>query len=251
VRVLLVRVLLVTVVALLLPAGAAAQEGHRAGLIIVHGDGRVVQQCVSFSEESISGYELLQRGNLALSVEAGGFGATVCSIDGEGCSYPAESCFCRCQGTPCVYWSYWRLQADGAWRYQPLGAGNTQVANGDVEAWRWAEGSTRSAVEPPAARFEDICAAPPLGEMAVETEVTTGTPAATAQTAIAAPQTGAGQTGAGQTSARQTSAAGAGAGDAVIPSPAPALTPSLILLGAGALVLPAAALLVWALLRRK
>ena len=76
-------------VVLLLPAGASAQEGNRAGLIVVHGDGRVVRQCVTFAEERISGYELLQRGNLPFSVEAGGFGATVCSIDGEGCNYPA------------------------------------------------------------------------------------------------------------------------------------------------------------------
>ena len=159
---------------------------------------------------------------MALSIEAGGFGATVCSIDNEGCSYPAESCFCRCQGTPCVYWSYWRLQPDGSWRYQPLGADNMQVSNGDVEAWRWAEGTTRSAVEPPAAGFEDICAATgQAGEVVTLTEVMTGT------------------------EIEETP------GDEVTLSPSHPLTPSLLLLGAGALILPGAVLLLWALSRRK
>jgi hypothetical protein len=145
---------------ILLPGVAVAQEENRAGLVIVYGDGHVEQQCVAFAEESITGYDLLQRSDLPLSIEAGAIGPTVCRIGNEGCSYPQESCFCRCQGNPCVYWSYWRLQGNGAWRYQSLGAGNTEVRAGDVEGWRWAEGTTNDAEEPPVVTFAGVCGQP-------------------------------------------------------------------------------------------
>lgn len=151
------RRLLVVVLLVLLPGAARAQDQNQAGLVVVFGDGRIEQQCVAFTEESISGYELLQRSGLPLSVEAGAIGPTVCSIDKEGCSFPAESCFCRCQGSPCIYWSYWRLEDGGTWHYQSLGAGNTKVRSGDVEGWHWAAGTTQKAEEPPVASFADIC----------------------------------------------------------------------------------------------
>ncbi len=81
---------------LLIASRAQAQDGARAGVIVVHGDGSVTQQCVRFDEESISGYELLKRAGLTLGVEASSTGASVCSIDGEGCNFPQESCFCKC-----------------------------------------------------------------------------------------------------------------------------------------------------------
>jgi hypothetical protein len=237
---------LVLLLLLLVPSTVRAQEENRAGLVIVHGDGRVVQQCVFFAEESISGYELLQRAGGALSVEAGAMGATVCSIDGEGCSYPAEACFCRCQGSPCVYWSYWRLQAGGGWRYQPLGAGNTRVQDGDVEAWRWAEGTTQKAPEPPPATFDDICApvvqasaSQPTAETvqarSAPAEQTPPAPGAPVETSTAAP-TPALATAAGAP-AQESQAAGQ-------------LGPGVWLLLAGAVALPAAVLLAWALMRR-
>lgn len=146
---------------------AYAQEENRAGLVVVHGDGTVVEHCVAFAEESISGYELLQRAGLALSVEAGATGATLCSIDGEGCSYPAEACFCQCQGSPCVYWSYWRMTEEG-WFYQVLGAGNARVKDGDVEGWHWAAGTTRNAEAPPPVTFAELCPNPaPAEEMTI------------------------------------------------------------------------------------
>ena len=152
--------LFVVALLVLLPGVARAQDENQAGLVVVFGDGRVERQCVAFAEDTITGYDLLQRSGLPLSVEAGAIGPTVCSIDKEGCSFPAESCFCRCQSSPCIYWSYWRLETEGSWRYQSLGAGNTKVRNGDVEGWRWAAGTPQDAEEPPAVSFADICGDP-------------------------------------------------------------------------------------------
>jgi hypothetical protein len=137
---------------------------------VVHEDG-VVQRCVAFREEHISGYDVLERSGLALIPMAGGaLGISICSIDHHGCNYPAEDCFCRCQGTPCVYWSYWHL-VDGEWQYSSLGAASHRVRNGDVEGWVWSEGEyARSGQQPPKVRFEDICNAAPSNEQAVERE---------------------------------------------------------------------------------
>jgi hypothetical protein len=176
------RLLLLVALLVLLPGVARAQDENRAGLVIVFGDGRVERQCVTFAEDTITGYQLLQRAGLPLSVEAGAIGPTVCSIDKEGCSFPAESCFCRCQGSPCIYWSYWRLQEDGAWRYQALGAGNTKVRSGDVEGWRWAAGTTQDAEEPPAVSYTEICGEPSPQVVAAASPLT----AAAAQSAASA-----------------------------------------------------------------
>lgn len=152
---------------------AAAQEESRAGLVIVHGDGSVLTKCVDFTGASISGADLLVRSGLDLSMEAGGVGATICRLDGEGCNYPENSCFCQCEGSPCIYWSYWRLTGD-AWQYSNIGAGNSIVRSGDVDGWRWGEGTVVKAEAPPGIAFEDICMAD--AAIPVTATVVTATP---------------------------------------------------------------------------
>lgn len=134
-------------------------EPNRAGLVVVKGDGEVISRCVEFSEESISGYDLIAASGVAFSSEAAAMGATICSLDGEGCSSPQESCFCQCKSSPCVYWSYWLHEEDG-WSYSNLGAANQRVRNGELQGWVWGAGTSGSAPEPPEMRFADVCAAP-------------------------------------------------------------------------------------------
>jgi hypothetical protein len=241
----------------LLPAPVAAQEENQAGLVVVYGDGRVVQQCVRFAEETISGYDLLRRSGLPSSVEAGAIGPTVCSIGGEGCSFPQESCFCRCQGSPCVYWSYWRLEAGGGWRYQALGAGNTLVADGDVEGWHWAEGTTRDAAAPPSVTFAEICRAAAPGSTAAGAVTAAAivtaadappTEARTPAEAGALPAVGKAADPASAVSGSEPeNRPAAEVGEAVV---APAAGSGIWLLLGGVVVVPAVVLLVWALLRK-
>jgi len=153
-------VALVLVLVLVTFAGATphtqAQGPHRVALVVVY-EGKTIKKCISFSEEQITGYDVLERSGLALIPMASGMGIAICSIDNHGCNYPAEDCFCRCQGSPCVYWSYWHLK-DGGWQYSSLGASNYWVRDGDVEGWVWGKGEYgRSGSKPPNVRFEDIC----------------------------------------------------------------------------------------------
>ena len=99
----------------------------------------VVSRCVTFSEDSISGITALQRAGLAPVVRSfSGTGGAVCGLNGLGC--PADSSCLTCQAPN--YWAYYRADnGAGGFSYSPVGAGSTQVTDGDVEGWRWGSGA--------------------------------------------------------------------------------------------------------------
>jgi hypothetical protein len=163
-RILISSLLLIVVLAA--PIHAQQPDPHRAGLVVVHGDGSVVSACVAFSEESISGVELLRRSGLEVTLDAyGGLGYGVCAIGDEGCS-AGQDCFCQCRSDPCAYWVYSHRNPDGSWAISGTGANGWQVRDGDVDGWVWGDGSAA----PPVITFEQVCppdAAPPATPMAV------------------------------------------------------------------------------------
>jgi hypothetical protein len=136
-----------------------AQDPNRVGLVVVDGD-RVVRRCLEFNEAELSGYEVLERSGLELKVNvASSVDVAICRIDGQGCNYPAEDCFCQCQGSPCRFWLYWHL-SDGQWQLSEVSAANYKVSHGDVEGWVWGESTPDGGGEaPPPSRFEEICVA--------------------------------------------------------------------------------------------
>jgi hypothetical protein len=125
--------------ALLIGSPAAGRELHHAGLVVRHGDGRIVYAYVAFSEETISGVELLRRSGVSLvTVGFGGLGEGVCTIDGEGC--PAGDCrkrVCQGSGEDAPFWQYFRQRSPGDWVSLSLGASATKVHDGDVDGWSW------------------------------------------------------------------------------------------------------------------
>lgn len=167
-------------------AAPAAQRGpNRAGLVVQWGDGRVATACVAFEEPSISGLQLLQRAKLEVAAEPGAGNAAVCKIEQEGCAFPAEPCFCQCQGgEDCRYWVYWHLTGQG-WQYSDIGAGSYQVSPGGVEGWAWGNGTVQQGPAPPVRQFDEVCAvpetntSPPATDRASETLAPTAPPIAT------------------------------------------------------------------------
>jgi hypothetical protein len=117
----------------------AGEEMHHAGLVVRHGDGRIVYAYVAFSEESISGVELLRRSGISLvTIGFGGLGEGVCTIDGEGC--PASDCrkrVCQGSGDDAPFWQYFRQRSPGEWVSLSLGASATSVRDGDIDGWSW------------------------------------------------------------------------------------------------------------------
>ena len=143
-----------------------AQALNRAALVVSYGEGKDVGVCVSFSEEEITGYELLQRSGLTMESEpSGGFGEAVCLINGTGCDIPQQKCFCECQGAECSYWSYWRLE-QGAWTYSQQGSSLTTIRDGSADAWVWGSGTLNQSADrrPPDVTFGQVCTAAETSE---------------------------------------------------------------------------------------
>jgi len=117
----------------------ATDSVNVAGLMIDYGDGRVAYALVPFSEESLSGVELLRRSGLPLvTVPFGGLGEGVCSIDAVGCDPGAcRRRLCQSADRESPFWQYLRQTEGGAWSPAVLGASQASVENGDVDAWAW------------------------------------------------------------------------------------------------------------------
>ena len=171
-----------------LPGATMADEPNQAGLIIEFGDGHVETRCIPFDEEEITGADLLLTySGLDMVIDASsGMGITVCQLEGEGCAYPSEHCFCQCMGGgACAYWNYfYREPGSSEWNYSALGAVLRKVRHGSVEAWVWGNGTTPPSFE---GSFASICAAP-TADPAASTEPTASTePVPTEPAATVAP----------------------------------------------------------------
>jgi hypothetical protein len=136
------------------PGSQPVENVNLAGLVVTFGDGEVAYAIVPFTESSISGFELLDRSGLALlSIEFGGLGQGVCAIEETGCDPTA----CRvrvCQtGDPdSAFWQYAQQRGDGSWSPSPLGASNSEVIDGGIDAWSWSS----DPADPGAITLDDI-----------------------------------------------------------------------------------------------
>ena len=185
----IMSLLLLACVLVLWPPLRLAAEGpkpHQAALIVEYGDGRVDTRCVSFSEEKITGVDLLSRSGLAVGFGQGAIGIQVCKVGDTGCDVTSQPCFCQCLTADCHYWTYftWR---DGAWVYSQVGAGQRQLADGDADAWVWGNGKQGPSLSP-----EGICSGQ-VAEQAASATATVAEPTPVAEaatvTATAAPET--------------------------------------------------------------
>lgn len=139
---------------------ASAQTQNRAGLVVAFANGTVETRCVTFGEPSITGYELMRRSGLPFSAQVSGLGAAMCKIGDEGCSYPAQSCFCKCENpaSGCGYWIYGQWSG-AAWRYAGVGAVARTVTDGQVDGWVWdVVSADAAAVRLPPVSLAQICA---------------------------------------------------------------------------------------------
>jgi len=136
---------------------------HQAGLAVFPGDGNVYTACVSFTEDIITGFDLLQRSGLKIETATNpSQGTAVCSIEGVGCQ--SNDCFCNMPD----YWSFWQY-IDAEWAYSAVGSDQSPVIDGDVNAWSWGAG------DPPAMiSYQNICEGVPF---VLPTTIPTSVPA--------------------------------------------------------------------------
>ncbi len=175
---------------------ASAQTQNRAGLVVAFANGAVETRCVTFSEPSITGYELMRRSGLPFSAQVSGLGAAMCKIGDEGCSYPAQSCFCKCENpaSGCGYWIYGQWSG-AAWRYAGVGAVARTVTDGQVDGWVWdVVSADAAAVRLPPVSLAQICApqaapTPSAPTVSAPTRAVVTTPLSTRAPATLAPPT--------------------------------------------------------------
>ena len=161
---LLVTALLMTTTLVFQPVHAQQPYPHHAGIVIRFGDGHVRTACVDLGDDGqATGEEVLRAAGVSVVMEYSGMGGIVCKIDGEGCNFPDQPCFCQCTlnpGEPCVYWIYYYLEG-GNWQYSGMGATGHTVHSGEVEGWAWGEGTMAGGeVKPPVMSFDQICVPP-------------------------------------------------------------------------------------------
>lgn len=123
-----------------MPAASATEPVHVAGLIVDYGGGEMTYAWVPFTEEEISGVDLLEKSGLSvLTVGFGGMGDAVCKIVRTGCDVSAcRLRLCQTADHSSPFWQYLRLGPDGKWTKQPLGGSSSKVRDGAIDAWVWA-----------------------------------------------------------------------------------------------------------------
>jgi hypothetical protein len=104
-----------------------------------HGDGGITYALVAFPEVEISGMELLRRSGISLiTVNFGGLGEAVCTLEGEGCGVgDCRKRVCQTGDPNSPFWQYFRQASPGEWVALPLGVSSSKVHDGDVDGWSW------------------------------------------------------------------------------------------------------------------
>lgn len=139
-----------------------ASGAGRAALIVVGADGLTRQACVTLEGGEATGRQLLEGAGFPVVLDdRNAMGALVCSIDGQGCDYPAEACFCQCEQLgSCTYWAYFVRTPPGDWTYSALGVSAQPVRSGEVHTWIWLDASktgTDAVGLLPDVGFDQVC----------------------------------------------------------------------------------------------
>jgi hypothetical protein len=155
-------IFLLSIIALLFFAvktpGLAQDENAQVGVVIKSEGGQTNTYCVTLPADKNTGLDALEATKLDASIQRGPLGASVCRLENVGCTIPAESCFCKCQGSKCNYWAYY-YQEDGKWKYSSVSSTARKLKTGAVEGWLWNENSATPANALPDVTFEAICSA--------------------------------------------------------------------------------------------
>ncbi len=133
------------------PLCTQAAFDHRVGLVIEHGDGRVLRRCVGFNGSSITALEALQASGVETGLEPyGSLGTAICQIDNEPASYST------CLPASGSYWVLFVARAGGAWSDSALGASTVTVTSGDDVGFRY---DPQAGADPPPATPSGTCPA--------------------------------------------------------------------------------------------
>jgi hypothetical protein len=116
------------------PASAAV---GKAGVVVVHGDGKVKVDCVRLTKAEISGFRLLQKSRFDFLAAEFSFGHAVCWLDGEGVETTNTS---DCLPASGPTWGYFtQNKGDTGPVSSEVGPDDRTVTRGSVDYWVFGE----------------------------------------------------------------------------------------------------------------
>jgi hypothetical protein len=148
---------------------AQAATVHHAALVVDNPGAITVTRCVAFTEDSITGDQLLARSGVEYATAYSG--QAVCQINNQPAQYPAT---CWTSSSP--YWAFYVSRGGGSWAFSNLGFASQTFRDGDAEGFRY-EGQSDYSVPPSPA---GVC---PVPAPPTPTTVPTSRPSASAVTA--------------------------------------------------------------------
>jgi hypothetical protein len=146
------------------PSVATAAEPNRA-VVIVDTGAEVHEVVISFTEDSITGIEALERAGADPETFEMDPEVAVCALYDIG--RPAgPACFDGLGDDVAGYWAYFRAPSgESAFADSTVDPGSALVHDGDVEGWSWGDGTA-----PVYVSLADLTAAPPAGGEAPPTD---------------------------------------------------------------------------------
>jgi hypothetical protein len=114
------------------PLCARAASAHHVGIVVEHGNGTVIRQCVGFSTATVTALAVLEASGIEYAVESyGGLGDAVCQIDHEPAQYSS------CLPATGSFWVFFIARGGGAWANSAQGISNATVSDGDDVGFRY------------------------------------------------------------------------------------------------------------------
>jgi len=134
------------------PLCAQAAFAHRVGLVVEHGDGRVLRVCVGFNGASVSALGVLEASGLETGLDSYGpsLGTAICQIDDEPPRYT------DCLPASGSYWVLFVARGGGPWSDSALGASTVVVTAGDDIGFRY---DPQAGADPPPPSPSGTCPA--------------------------------------------------------------------------------------------
>ena len=126
---------------------AFAAGTHHAALVVEHANGSVIAICISFTDDQITGEEMLQQAHQNNGLEYatadyGSYGKAVCQIDNEPQQYPPG---CWTASSP--YWAMFVSRGGAGWQTSSRGISSQTFGDGDAEGFRY-EGQSDNSTPP-------------------------------------------------------------------------------------------------------
>ena len=105
----------------------------KAGVVVVHGNGQVITECVRLTKSQISGFRLLKNSSFLFQAATFSFGHGICWLDGEGvATTDTSSCFPSSGPT----WGYFTQDKGGSGpASSDVGSDDRTVTRGSIDYW--------------------------------------------------------------------------------------------------------------------